>query len=86
MVAPQPIIYINGYPGVGKLTIAKALEKLMPEAKVIDHHMLINPVDAVLSRSDRGYQELRRLPTLIRKAIFKRIARNKATFKTTLCL
>lgn len=80
MVTPQPIIHINGYPGVGKLTIATALEKLMPGSKVIHNHMLINPVDAVLSRSDRGYQELRRS---IRKAIFEPIADNEATFKTT---
>ncbi|KAK1674766.1 hypothetical protein BDP55DRAFT_666228 [Colletotrichum godetiae] len=58
---PQPIIHINGYPGTGKLTIARALEqKLAPGARLIHNHPLINPADAVLHRIGPGYQDLRK--------------------------
>ncbi|CAM6086876.1 unnamed protein product [Calypogeia fissa] len=38
------------YPGVGKFTIAKALQKALPEGmshRLIDSHLLIDPVEAI---------------------------------------
>ncbi|KAM3499568.1 hypothetical protein MY10362_007176 [Beauveria mimosiformis] len=63
MVAPipLPIIHINGFPGTGKLTVAKHLEQLLtPRARLVHNHLLINAADAVLRRDEAGYQNLRR--------------------------
>lgn len=60
MVEVQPFIYINGFPGVGKLTIATELQKLLPSSKVINNHLLIDPVAAIHERSDPEYQPLRK--------------------------
>ncbi|PTD05779.1 hypothetical protein HYE67_004601 [Fusarium culmorum] len=40
-----PIIHINGYPGVGKLTIAQKLVDLLSPSngKLIHNHLLIDP-------------------------------------------
>ncbi|OIW23989.1 hypothetical protein CONLIGDRAFT_585074 [Coniochaeta ligniaria NRRL 30616] len=51
-------IYINGYPGVGKLTIARELAKLIPNSRVFDSNLLINPVDAMCDRSAPYYDQL----------------------------
>ncbi|KAK1633998.1 hypothetical protein BDP81DRAFT_325366 [Colletotrichum phormii] len=69
---PLPIIHLNGFPGTGKLTIARALQQqLGPCCRLLHNHLLINPADAVLHRSETGYQDLRRA---IRKAIFTLLA------------
>ncbi|KAK1727980.1 uncharacterized protein BDZ83DRAFT_717369 [Colletotrichum acutatum] len=53
-------IYINGYPGVGKLTIANAVSKLIPRSRVFHNHLLIDPVAALLDRDDvEAYNDLR---------------------------
>jgi deoxyadenosine/deoxycytidine kinase len=44
------IIHLNGMPGVGKLTIAKSLARIL-SARLIDNHRLI---DAVLTCTERG--------------------------------
>ncbi|KAK1766698.1 hypothetical protein QBC33DRAFT_83827 [Phialemonium atrogriseum] len=44
-------IYINGYPGVGKLTVAKELEKLIPGSKIYHNHLLIDPVAPLVERT-----------------------------------
>ncbi|KXH60192.1 hypothetical protein CSAL01_13013 [Colletotrichum salicis] len=74
---PQPMIHINGYPGTGKLTIARALEqKLAPGARLIHNHLLINPADAVLRRTEPGYQDLRKA---IRGTVFAALAGSPST-------
>ncbi|KAI9722747.1 MAG: hypothetical protein M1828_004443 [Chrysothrix sp. TS-e1954] len=57
-----PLLWINGFPGSGKLTIAKALTALLNEQDsiLIDNHQLIDPVEKLLSRADPGYQAARR--------------------------
>ncbi|KAG7051901.1 Ribose 5-phosphate isomerase A [Colletotrichum scovillei] len=53
-------IYINGYPGVGKLTVASALSKLIPRSRVFHNHLVIDPVAAMLDRDDaEAYNDLR---------------------------
>ena len=43
------IIYLIGYPGVGKYTIAKAISE-RTGARVLDNHLVNNPIFAVLAR------------------------------------
>ncbi|KXG54683.1 uncharacterized protein PGRI_078270 [Penicillium griseofulvum] len=77
---PHPLIHINAFPGAGKLTIAKHLVALSANLKLIHNHLLINPADAVLHRTQPGYQSLRRA---LRTAIFTSLATEPATFNTT---
>lgn len=69
-------VYINGYPGVGKLTIAKELRYarfmsmlisrlLMPGARLLDNHKLIDPAAALFERGAPEYQPLRQAIVLI---------------------
>ncbi|KAG8354762.1 hypothetical protein FVEN_g7154 [Fusarium venenatum] len=64
-----PIIHINGYPGTGKLTIARKLvDLLLPyNGKLVHNHLLIDPVGAILPRSSPDYQHVRRA---LRSVIF----------------
>lgn len=41
---PAPYIWINGFPGVGKLTAARHLQRLIPRSVLIDNHSLIDVV------------------------------------------
>ncbi|KAL7909511.1 hypothetical protein GGI35DRAFT_450111 [Trichoderma velutinum] len=76
---PLPIIHFNGFPGTGKLTIARQLEQLLaPRARLIHNHLLINPADAVLRRDEAGYQNLRQA---IRAAIFTSLIESTDTHK-----
>lgn len=80
---PHPLIHINGFPGTGKLTVAQDLVAhvaLSANLKLIHNHLLINPADAVLHRTQAGYQSLRRA---VRAAIFTSLATEPATFNTT---
>lgn len=51
------IIHINGFPGVGKLTTARALETAMG-AKLIDNHSLINIATMVYPHGSPEYLSL----------------------------
>lgn len=52
------VVHINGWPGVGKLTIARLLaEKL--NARLLDNHTLINPAEALFARTDPAYYPFR---------------------------
>lgn len=59
---PPPILYINGFPGVGKSTIARLLVDKMIKyiPKLTGDHLLANPDGVVLPRSLHDYQALRR--------------------------
>lgn len=52
-------LYINGFPGVGKLTVAKELQKLVPNSKVYHNHLFIDPIAAVVDRSSPHYNAMR---------------------------
>ena len=90
----MPIIHLNGFPGTGKLTIARKLvEKLNRDfeeqhpsksanhtrAKLVHNHLLIDPAAAVLERSQPGYNELR---TAIRQAVFTTLVDQSSTYET----
>jgi hypothetical protein len=42
------IVHLIGFPGVGKLTIAKEIVKLRPDFVLVDNHLINNPVFSVL--------------------------------------
>src|ERR1700737_2018656 len=57
-----PFIYINGHAGVGKLSVAQKLVPFLGQpAKLLDNHLLIDPVAALLERTSKEYQPLRKL-------------------------
>lgn len=53
---PGPVIWINGFPGTGKLTIARELARIYMLSILIDNHKLIDPVAARFSRDHPQYQ------------------------------
>ncbi|MBB4115730.1 thymidylate kinase [Rhizobium sp. BK226] len=65
------IIHINGWPGTGKLTVGRLLAKRLG-ARLIDNHTLLNPAEALFSRSDPLHASLR---GQIRHAFFDHAAR-----------
>jgi len=91
----MPCIHLNGFPGTGKLTIARKLvekintgaEKDEPNngsgsqtrAKLVHNHLLIDPAGAVLDRTQPGYQQLRKA---IREAVFTSLVNEKSTYET----
>jgi hypothetical protein len=86
---PLPIVHINGFPGTGKLTIAREVVTILQkhfaasgsgeQAKLVHNHLMINPADAVLHRTQPGYQRLRKA---LRDAIFSTLKNERATFTT----
>jgi hypothetical protein len=71
-----PLVWINGFPGCGKLTMATALATLHGAAILLDNHKLIDPVEAQLPRSHPDYQRKRRL---YRQAILDEFVLDTAT-------
>ncbi|KAF2806103.1 uncharacterized protein BDZ99DRAFT_349075, partial [Mytilinidion resinicola] len=59
---PQPLIWINAFPGTGKLTISKLLIPLRSPTKaiLIDNHQLIDPVSILYARDHPSYQTERK--------------------------
>ena len=60
-MAVAPLVWINGFPGSGKLTIAGKVVNLFDEDKIllIDNHQLIDPVEARFPRHHPQYQSER---------------------------
>ncbi|KAH7164801.1 hypothetical protein DER46DRAFT_576130 [Fusarium sp. MPI-SDFR-AT-0072] len=50
-----PVVWINGFPGTGKETIADAMKQFDTNILVLDNHKLIDPVAAVFSRDHPEY-------------------------------
>ncbi|KAF5658764.1 aaa atpase family [Fusarium circinatum] len=73
-----PIIHINGFPGQGKLTIARKLVELLKpyNGKLVHNHLLIDPVGAILPRSSPDYQPTR---SAVRSVIFDALAVSRDT-------
>ncbi|KAF5267024.1 hypothetical protein FOXYS1_2108, partial [Fusarium oxysporum] len=69
-------VYINGFPGIGKLTIAKELQQLLPDSKVYHNHLVIDPIDALVERLSPGYHEMR---TGLRRYVLNEIATSEYT-------
>ena len=64
-----PVMWINGFHGSGKLTVATTLKALHGAAILLDNHQLIDPVEARFSRDHPEYQRERQL---YRKLIFNK--------------
>ncbi|KAI4661104.1 uncharacterized protein J4E79_004914 [Alternaria viburni] len=54
-----PVVWINGFPGCGKLTIASVMKTLHTDMILLDNHQLIDPVEAKFQRSHPDYQKER---------------------------
>lgn len=65
------IIHMNGWPGTGKLTIARILAHRL-SARLLDNHTLMNPAEALFARRDPLYASLRQE---IRRVAFEHIGR-----------
>ncbi|MCP8897187.1 AAA family ATPase [Shinella daejeonensis] len=65
------VVHINGWPGTGKLTIARLLAERI-DARLLDNHTLINPAEAVFSRRDPLNRSLRQA---IRGVVFEHLLR-----------
>lgn len=74
-----PIVHINSYPGVGKLTIARKLVEMLRSfnGKLVHDLLLINPARAVLSRASDDFETLQRA---MRTAILNTLTTSKDTF------
>lgn len=59
-----PLVWINGFPGTGKYTIAKQLLSLLGNEKaiLIDNNQLIDPVEEEMARNHPEYQNVRLHP------------------------
>ncbi|KAI9152335.1 chloramphenicol phosphotransferase-like protein [Paramyrothecium foliicola] len=82
------IIVLNGFPGTGKFTILKQIKKLLPDNTtcLLDNHLLIDPVVAVICERRKEHHELRRL---VRAPIFRKLrerAREGHIIFLTACL
>ncbi|HEV7317167.1 MAG TPA: AAA family ATPase [Ensifer sp.] len=72
-MTPEPtslVVHINGWPGSGKLTIARHLAESLG-ARLADNHTLINPAEALFARGDPLYRSLR---AAVRKSVFEHLA------------
>ncbi|KAL9531945.1 hypothetical protein SMMN14_04021 [Sphaerulina musiva] len=73
-------VYINGYPGVGKLSVARELRAILPNAKVFDNHSLIDATSSIYERGMPEYQPLRRQ---MRRVVLDSIATSESTREIT---
>ncbi|RSL72436.1 hypothetical protein CEP53_001096 [Fusarium sp. AF-6] len=82
------IIFLNGFPGTGKLTILKEVNELLPVETtcLLDNHLLIDPVVAVISGRSQEHHELcRKIRALIFDKLRERAQRDH-TIIMTACL
>ncbi|ODN89680.1 hypothetical protein L198_06370 [Cryptococcus wingfieldii CBS 7118] len=66
------IILINGYPGVGKLSTAQRLTKILPNSKVLDTHHLKDATSSLFDQK-RDVEAWNALHSGLRDAIFRSI-------------
>lgn len=85
---PGKIIVMNGFPGAGKLTILRKTKELLPPdtTRLIDNHLLIDPVAAVIPGRDDEHHELRRLVRAPILAKLAEYARQGFVILMTACL
>lgn len=58
---PPCILLLNSFPGVGKFTIAKALQStILNENRLFDNHLTIDPVSAILPERTPEHYNLRK--------------------------
>jgi hypothetical protein len=74
------IVHINGWPGTGKLTIARLLAQKLG-ARLLDNHTLLNPAETLFKRQDPLHGSLR---AEIRRVVLDHVARMSAETKLIL--
>ncbi|KAI9653202.1 MAG: 60S ribosomal protein L3 [Alyxoria varia] len=77
---PPMFVYINGYPGVGKLSVARILQTLLHNAKIFDNHRLIDTTAMLFDRDMPEYQQSRKQ---IRQVVLDSIAASPSTKDVT---
>ncbi|KAK7017740.1 chloramphenicol phosphotransferase-like protein [Favolaschia claudopus] len=82
------IIVLNGFPGTGKFTILKRVKDLLPpdKTRLLDNHLLIDPVHAIYPDRSPQHHALRRL---LRAPVFislKQLATEGYVILMTACL
>ncbi|KAF4456715.1 chloramphenicol phosphotransferase [Fusarium albosuccineum] len=82
------IVVLNGFPGSGKSTILTQVKELLPAKTtcLLDNHLLIDPVAAVIPERSDEHHELRKI---IRAPVFKKLgelAEQGHTVLMTACL
>jgi hypothetical protein len=55
MMMLASVIHINAFPGVGKLTIASALQLLLPSLRILHNQEIIDPVEENVLRTSPCY-------------------------------
>jgi len=79
------VLFLNGFPGVGKLTIARHIRRILSESLLVDNHLLIDPAEAIEPNRTPAHYTLRRA---IRQAAFdglKAVERKSTIFIMTSC-
>lgn len=79
------VLFINGFPGVGKLSIAREVHKRLAASRLLDNHLLIDPAQAIEPNRSPAHYALR---TGLRRAAFqglKAVADKSATLILTSC-
>ncbi|KAJ6531983.1 hypothetical protein B0H19DRAFT_966171 [Mycena capillaripes] len=67
------VVVLNGFPGVGKYTILQQAKALLPaNTYLLDNHLLIDPVTALIPDRSDAHHDLRRR---IRAPVFNDISR-----------
>jgi gluconate kinase len=64
------VLHINGWPGCGKLTIARIVATRL-NARLLDNHTLLNPAEALFARDDPLHRALRKS---LRETTFRFVA------------
>ncbi|KAJ7044678.1 hypothetical protein C8F04DRAFT_1069173 [Mycena alexandri] len=80
------IVVLNSFPGAGKHTVLKQAQALLPGTRLLDNHLLIDPVTALIPTRNDAHHELRRQ---IRAPVFRhtrRMAQEGNVILMTACL
>ena len=54
------VLFLNGFPGVGKYAIARVLKSVWVGSRLIHNHLLIDPVEAIIPGRGPAHHTLRR--------------------------
>ncbi len=77
MALKNTFIYLIGFPATGKYTIAKELCKLEPSIKLVDNHLINNPIFSVLELDgktklpDQVWQNVDKIRDIVLDSIVK---------------
>ncbi|KAF8848321.1 hypothetical protein BDZ45DRAFT_698490 [Acephala macrosclerotiorum] len=86
----QPcVILLNGFPGAGKLTIAKALQLALPPdvpSRLVDNHVLIDLSEAIEPGRTEEHYALRKKVRDVAFSALKRLKEDNTVIIMTTCL